>query len=57
MTSNVNSVPYTEKPLDGDVEDEMHRIEKTKPEEYTVRVNKLRKVYPLPGGRFNEAVD
>lgn len=35
----------------------MHKIENTKPEEYTVRVNKLRKVYPLPNGRFNEAID
>lgn len=31
MTSNANNIPYKEKPLDGDVEDEMHKIENTNP--------------------------
>ncbi len=43
--------------MDADVEDEMHEVANTKPEDYAVRVNKLRKVYKLPNGRYNEAVD
>lgn len=56
MTEHTN-VPYVPKEMDGDVEDEQDKIETTKPEDYTIRVDKLRKVYKLPGGRFNEAVD
>lgn len=57
IISKEDAVPYKPKPLDADVEDEMALVDSTKPEDYTVRVNKLRKVYKLPGNRYNEAVD
>ena len=45
IISKEDSVPYVPKDLDGDVEDEMLKIENEKPEDYSVYVNKLRKVY------------
>jgi len=52
-----NSVPYVPKKLDSDVEREMKEIEKSDNKTYTIKVDKLRKVYALGGGKFKVAVD
>jgi ATP-binding cassette subfamily A (ABC1) protein 3 len=57
LVSNEKSVPFVPKPLDADVEDEAIAIDQSKPEDYTVRVNKLRKVYKLNKTKYHEAVD
>lgn len=51
------SVPYKEQQYDLDVQKENERVEKSSAKDYTVKVDKLRKVYILENQRFNVAVD
>ena len=50
-------IPYVPKKQDEDVIREMELVDNTPPEEYTVRVNKLRKVYMMENNRHKVAVD
>ena len=50
-------IPYVPRNYDEDVTREMELVEKTSPEDYTVRVNKLRKVYMMENNRHKVAVD
>ena len=56
--SKETSIPYVPKKyVDEDVIKEMELVEKTPASEYTVRVNKLRKVYMMEDKRHKVAVD
>src|SRR5438128_435856 len=51
------SIKYQPKELDDDVEREMHEIEKSDNKTYSIKVDKLRKVYALGGSQHKVAVD
>ena len=55
--SREKMIPYVPRNYDEDVTREMELVEKTSPEDYTVRVNKLRKVYMMENNRHKVAVD
>jgi ATP-binding cassette, subfamily A (ABC1), member 3 len=58
--SRERDIPYVPKPYDNDVEREMREVEASQPEDYSVRVKDLRKVYMLgllPGSKYKVAVD
>jgi len=51
------TVPYEPKQLDDDVQREMNEVEKSDNKTYSIKVNKLRKVYALGGNENKVAVD
>jgi len=51
------SVPYVPKNLDEDVEREMREVEASDNQTYSIKVDKLRKVYPIGKGQHKVAVD
>jgi len=55
--SKETSVPYKAKKMDGDVEREMREVEESDNSTYAIKVDKLRKVYPVSKGKFKVAVD
>ncbi|KAL4489354.1 hypothetical protein ABPG72_019009 [Tetrahymena utriculariae] len=57
MFSKEKSVEYQPKEYDEDVQKEINLIEQTNPSDYTVRVNKLRKVFIPSKERTKVAVD
>lgn len=57
MFSNENSVAYVQQPKDDDVLKEELECETAKPEDYSVLVRKLRKVYKKNTEGFKVAVD
>jgi ATP-binding cassette subfamily A (ABC1) protein 3 len=50
-------IPYLPKKYDEDVLKEMEEVDKSSPGDYTVRVNKLRKVFMMDNKRHKVAVD
>lgn len=52
-----NSVPYVPKVHDDDVEREMQEIENSDNQTYSIKVDKLRKVYAVRGNKHKVAVD
>jgi len=57
IVSKENKVPYVPKKLDDDVEREMLEVEKSDNKTYSIKVDKLRKVYDLGGNKHKVAVD
>ncbi|KAL4488927.1 hypothetical protein ABPG72_005714 [Tetrahymena utriculariae] len=57
LISNEASVPYVPKEYDEDVQKEITRVENSNPSDFTVRVNKLRKVFIPNKDRIKVAVD
>ena len=55
--SRETSVQYVPKKLDEDVEREQKEVEASDNKTYTIKVDKLRKVYPIGGGQYKVAVD
>ena len=55
--SRENSVAYVPKKLDDDVEREQREVEASDNKTYSIKVDKLRKVYPIGGGQYKVAVD
>jgi len=57
LISKENKIPYQPKKLDDDVEREMLEVEKSDNSTYSIKVDKLRKVYALGGDNYKVAVD
>jgi len=55
--SRETSVAYVPKKLDDDVEREQREVEASDNKTYSIKVDKLRKVYPIGGGQYKVAVD
>lgn len=57
MISNEKSIKYEPKEYEDEVQEEFERVAKKNPKDFTVRVNKLRKVYFPEKNRHKVAVD
>lgn len=57
LMSGENKIPYVQKEYDDDVEREMKLVERSSPQDYTVRVKDLRKVFVPAKDRVKVAVD
>jgi len=54
---NIGSSSYAPKGLDDDVLKEMREVEASSNNTYSIKVDKLRKIYPIGGGKEKVAVD